>query len=333
MKSTHQNFAVVWDKLKIEDRVLIFGHKGPDGDALGSTLAFSHILKYMGIDNTVIMPNAFPESFNWMPGSESILTYETHKESVTDLINTADWLFFLDFNATSRLGDINKHLKLNLNKTVIIDHHPDPTNEVALLFSDTNRSSTCELLYSLLVESGKKHLMDGKVATCIFTGMITDTGGFNHNSESAAFFHIIADLIELGANKDDIYRNLFHTQKESRIRLLGKVLNTNLELNYKLGVAILWLDASDLKKYDFSIGDTEGFVNMPLSIEGINKSVFVMEMPTEVKLSFRSRKEFSINEFAAQYFNGGGHKNAAGGTFHSSFNEAMLLLKSKIHLL
>ncbi len=319
--------------LNEQQSVVIFGHRNPDGDALGSTLGLWNVFQKMQIKSTVIMPNAFPESFSWMPGSEKILNYEENEAEVKALVKDAETYFFLDFNTPTRLGQMNDDLNFDLSKAVIIDHHPDPNTDVAYLFSDTKKSSTCEWVYVLLKESNYSEYISEDVANCLFTGLITDTGGFNHNASSPEFFRTIADIIELGADKDEIYRKVFHTQNESRFRLLGTILHQNLILNYEKGVAIMWLRADDLQKNDYQNGDTEGFVNMPLSLEGINKSVLLTETDDEVKMSFRSRAGYVINEYAATYFNGGGHKNAAGGRSTESFEKTMEKLQSTLDLM
>ncbi len=324
------DISPVLEGIKEGEKVAIFGHRNPDGDALGSTLALSQVLDKLGIDNQVITPNPYPESFSWMEKCTTILNYDEHREKVSAIMKETDWFFFLDFNNPSRLGALSDDNPIDLQKAVIIDHHPEPNRDVAFLYSDTKKSSTCELVYHVLKASNLEAKIDANVASCIFTGMMTDTGGFNHNSSSPEFFRTIARLIELGADKELIYQRVFHTQNESRFKLLGEILHKNLDLNYELGVAIMWLDAKDMRKHRYQTGDTEGFVNMPLSLDGINKSVLVTEMDQEVKLSFRSRSGYTINTFASAYFNGGGHKNAAGGRSLDSFDNTMKKLYAHI---
>lgn len=322
--------AQLWQRLSKAKKIVLFGHKNPDGDALGSTLAMALALEQMGVIAQVIVPDAFPGFYAWMPSADKVLDYTTQEETCTTHINEADWILFMDFNQYGRMGNISQNVQFKKENIILIDHHPDPTQNVDLLFSYPQASSTCEIVYRLLSEGNKLKLLNKQVATCLLTGMVTDTGGFSYNSGSPDFFEIIADLIASGAVKDDVFNQVFYNNNESRFRLLGTVLQNNLTLNYDLGTAVMWLSIKDLEQNDFQKGDTEGFVNMPLSIKGIHKSILLTEHEDEVKLSFRSQGDFAVNGFAQKYFNGGGHRNAAGGHSKDSFKDTLARLMENL---
>lgn len=325
-----KDLTSLWTKLSHAKQVVLFGHKNPDGDALGSAISMSLVIKQLGVKTSVIVPDAFPAFYDWMPETDAVLDYSKDENKANAIIKAADLYFFMDFNQYGRIGAISKNIKLSMEKVILIDHHPEPTKNVDLLFSKTIASSTCELVYRILFESAYENLLNQDVATCLLTGMVTDTGGFAYNSNGADFFNVISALIAAGANKEDIFNKVFNNNNESRFRLLGEVLQRNFHLNYKLGVAVMSLSAVDLKKNNYQKGDTEGFVNIPLSLKGINKSVLVTESDSEVKLSFRSQGDYAINGFAEKYFNGGGHRNAAGGHSTDSFDNTMKRLMENL---
>lgn len=325
-----QDIKELWKKVAQAKQVVLFGHKNPDGDALGSAIGMSLALKQLGVKTSVIVPDSFPAFYNWMPEADLVVDYSKNEESANAVIKNADLIFFMDFNQYGRIGNISKNVPLDSEKVILIDHHPAPTQDVNLLFSKTITSSTCEMVYRILLESDKEELLSKKVATCLFTGVVTDTGGFAYNSSGAEFFSVVSALIAAGAEKEAIFNKVFNNNNESRFRILGLVLQNNFHLDYSLGVAIMSLSASDLAKSNYQKGDTEGFVNIPLSLKGINKSVLVTETETEVKLSFRSQGDFAINGFAEKYFSGGGHRNAAGGYSQDTFSNTMLRLMDNL---
>lgn len=327
---SEEDLSKFWQIVQKSNKIVLFGHKNPDGDALGSTLAMAGVIEKLQVKTNVIVPDPFPVFYSWMPNAEKVLDYSREEAKCNSLINEADLILFMDFNQYGRIGNISKNIELKKEKIVLIDHHPDPTENVQMLFSYPPASSTCEIVYRMIEEAHKQTLLNADIATCLLTGMVTDTGGFSYNSDTPEFFGIVAALIEAGAVKDEIFKQVFNNNNASRFRLLGTVLQNNLAFNYDRGVAIMWLSAEDLKKNDFQKGDTEGFVNMPLSIKGIHKSVLVTEHDDEVKLSFRSQGDYAVNGFAEKYFNGGGHRNAAGGHSKEAFQVALKRLMENL---
>ncbi len=322
-----------WLRMQAGKKAVLFGHKNPDGDALGATLAMAQLLENSGLSTRVIVPDAFPGFYSWMPKADTVWVYDGNEQACEEAIQQADELLFMDFNQYGRLGNITKNIVLEPQKVVLIDHHPNPCSDVDMLFSHPAASSTCEMVYRLVAEGNKHDLLNAGIAACLLTGMVTDTGGFSYNAETPDFFGVVSALLTAGAVKSEVFNQVFYNNNESRFRLLGTVLQNNLSLNYSLGVAVMWLSASDLERNGFQKGDTEGFVNMPLSIRGIQKSVLVTEHADEVKLSFRSQGDAAVNGFAEKYFNGGGHRNAAGGHSKESFENTLKRLMKNLEKL
>lgn len=309
---------------------VIVTHKNPDGDCIGSALAIKNYLESINKSAKAIVPNDYPESMQWMPGAETVLVAEEEWELTQKTITDADVIFMVDFNTNSRMGDQLQEFVDCLNKpTILIDHHPYPDANVTRMVSETTVSSTCELIFRVFSRMGST--LNKEIATCLLTGMITDTGGFNHNSSTPDFFAIVGELLHLGADKDLIYDRVFHANSESRTRLMGYATSEKMELIKDYNTAIIALNKAELERFNFKPGDTEGFVNIPLSIDGVSKSIFVIEKDDQVKISFRSKGDIAINAFAKKYFNGGGHMNAAGGHSTLPYDEAVKRIKSLLH--
>ena len=301
-------------QLHQETKVCIIGHKNPDGDALGSTLGLCLFLKEIGISPQVIMPNTFPKFLSWLPGTETVLCYDEDKETCEDKLNHADIVFTLDFNHLGRTGDLGDFLA-NLNTTfVMIDHHQEPSDYATYRLVDTQKASTCELVHEYITSEYPDTALTADIATCLYTGIMTDTGSFRFPSTTSKTHRIIADLIDAGANNSQIHQNTFDNNAESRLHLLGKALQ-NLKVIKALSTAYIFLSQKDLNEHGFQKGDTEGFVNYALSLEGIKFAVIFIEHKVEniIKISFRSIGDFDVNTFARTHYQGGGHKNAAGG--------------------
>jgi len=305
-------------------KMVIVGHKNPDGDAIGSCLGLAKVLNRSGHQATAIMPNDYPQFLKWLPGNDEVVIYEHQKEKANKLIDEADLIFTLDFNALNRCGDLQEVLSLANTAIVMIDHHRDPDSYALLSFSDTSMSSTCEMVYHVITGLGKTADIDSGAATLLYAGIMTDTGSFRFSSTSATTHRVIADLIEKGADNALIYDRIFDNQSADRLSLLGQALS-NLTVLPEYRTAYITLSQEELDKHHFRKGDTEGFVNYGLSIEGIIFAAIFIENKQEriVKISLRSKGSFSVNDFARKYFDGGGHANAAGGRSHKELGETV----------
>ena len=317
-------------------KIAIFTHQSPDGDAMGSSLAMYHYLRSLDKEAQVIVPNAFPDFLAWMPGAENVLLYDTQTEQVNAFLHIADLVICTDFNAPNRIGALgDKMLTLGCPK-IMIDHHLHPDNFAEAIFSDPEASSTCELVYSLLSTLNSQLSTD--TATCLYTGLMTDTGNFSYNSNRPQIYTIISALVAAGANKDAIYNAVFNQYSVDRIKLVGYCLYKKMRVFPEHHAALIYLNRKELYRFNFQKGDAEGIVNMPLQSKNIHYSVFMREdkatpdemeknggIKTKIKLSFRSQGDRPVNIFASEVFNGGGHANAAGGEYYGSIEEAVQL--------
>jgi phosphoesterase RecJ-like protein len=300
----------------------------PDGDAVGSSLALYHYL--MSFDKKsikAVVPNNFPAFLKWMPGAGDIVVYEQYPDFATRLIGEADILFCLDFNAVKRVGKLASAVIASDARKVMIDHHPDPEDFCRAVFSYPEMSSTSELIFRVICALGDLDLIEKDAAECIYTGMMTDTGSFGYNSNNAEIYIIISELIKKGIDKDEIYRKVNQVYSESRLRLMGYVLYEKMKTYPDKKTAVFTLTREELNRFGYKSGDTEGFVNLPLSIGGISFSAFFREETNMIKLSLRSAGDFPCNTFAAAYFNGGGHRNASGGEFYGTLEDAVRIFE------
>ena len=312
--------------LKPENKIVIISHYNPDGDAIGSTLGLKHYLKTKGLEADTIVPNDFPKFLKWMPEAKKITIADYKRKKAFELIENADVIFILDFNATHRSGNlVAPWLERAKATKILIDHHQQP-DDFNFVYSDTSVPATCQMVYHFIEAMGDAHLVNKDIAQCLYTGIMTDTGGFRFRSTSATTHRITANLIEKGADPAEISSNTWDTNTLSTFQL-GSLILSRIEIIGNGRVAILYLKRNELEKYGFEKGDTEGFVNYGLSILGVQVSAFFMEDLYEdyIKISFRSKREVDVNQFSRSFFNGGGHINAAGGkSFHSieeSINE------------
>ena len=299
--------------LQSSKNVVITCHKGPDGDAIGSSLALYLYLKKHHKNVSVIVPDDFPYFLKWLPKSEDILCYDTKKEDSDKLINDADLIFSLDYNSLSRTGDMSTILMSSEAKFIMIDHHQQPDEYAEVTYSDTTICSTCQMVYHFIEALGDLQLIDESIANCIYTGIMTDTGSFRFRSTTSTTHRVIANLIDIGIDNAKIHQNVYDSNSYNRLQLLGKSL-TNLKVIPELNAAYISLSAAELEEYNAQKGDTEGVVNYALSLQGIKLAAIFKEDLNSglVKISFRSKGDFSVNEFARAHFNGGGHTNAAG---------------------
>lgn len=295
-------------------RVVITTHQKPDADAMGSSLALGHFLRQLGHTVSVISPTNWAGWVNWMPGTKDVLDYEKDQQKADFLLDEAEWLFCLDFNIFHRTKTMTEKLKeINCTK-ILIDHHQEPDVESFNYgISDTSKSSTCEMVYDFIVDSGHRDKINEEIGECIYAGVVGDTGSFRFSSAHAGVHSLVADLKSRGLDHGKIHEGLFDNFLENRLRFIGHVLLHRMEIFYEYNTALIAIPKSDLLKYHIKTGDTEGLVNFPQTIQGIKLVALVIDRDEERKWSFRSKGAFDCNTFARKYFEGGGHYNAAGG--------------------
>lgn len=307
------DFKVVAPLFSEPKKIFITSHSNPDGDAVGSALALHHFFMADGHDVHVMVPNAFPDFLNWLPGQEKVLLYEHSKSLCDRYFKEADVLFSLDYNAPSRIGDASESFTRSQATKILIDHHIEPDRDAYdHCFSTTKTSSTSELVYQFMQHLGKEKI-NLPIAENIFAGIMTDTGSFSYNCNYVTTFHIAAELIALGVDAGRINRQVYASNNETRIRLLGYALDRKLTVVPDFHTAFIALTREELDQFNFQTGDTEGLVNYALSIRNVRFAALFTEKDNKIRISFRSNGSFSVNDFARKHFEGGGHKNAAGG--------------------
>lgn len=303
--------------------IVIVSHLSPDGDAIGSSLGLAQFLKMMDKEVTVVMPNAFPDFLKWMPGCDEVILYSERREQADKAIARADLIFALDFNVLTRIGEMATVVADAKARKVMIDHHLNPGGFADVVVSYPVMASTSEMVFRLICRMGYFTEMSKECAECVYTGMMTDTGGFAFNSNNPEMYVIVSELIKKGIDKDDIYRKVYNNYSADRFRLMGHLLSENMKIYPEIGTALMTLTSAELKRYNFKKGDSEGFVNIPLSIKGIVFSAFLKEDAGMIKISLRSHGSFPTNRFSAQVFGGGGHLNASGGESYVSMAETV----------
>jgi len=321
----NKNIVILKELLDGEKNIVIIPHTSPDGDALGSCLALQHILNETGHKTNVISPNEPPYFLKWTPGFNKIIYYDKDKNLCLNKIKNADIIFTLDFNDLSRIGEMDDPVNSSKASIVMIDHHQNPKNYADVVFSDPNIGSTCELLYEIIVQLGYDKILNTITSTCLYLGIMTDTGSFQYSNVTSRTHEIVSKLVEKKINQFEIHNKVYNNSSVSRLKVLGSALN-NLTQIKELNTAYMYLKRGDLIKFDFKKGDSEGIVNYGLSLKNIIFSViFIEDIENEnkIKISFRSQGNFSCNEFAKKHFNGGGHINAAGGIDNSSLEKTI----------
>jgi bifunctional oligoribonuclease and PAP phosphatase NrnA len=302
--------------------VVITMHQKPDGDAMGSALGLFHFLKQLNHDVTVISPTNWADFLDWMPGIDTVLNFEAGKEKALKVIDAADWIFCLDFNIFHRTKHMATHLANANAIKVLIDHHEQPdAPSFQYGASNTAKSSTCEMVYDFIVDSGNARLLNQAIANCLYTGVMTDTGSFRFPSTTASVHLMIGKLKETGFNHSLVHAHIYDNFLENRLRFIGFVLLNRMEVLYAYNTAMMYVTKQDLKNYDIKTGDTEGLVNYLLTIKGIKLGAIVIDRDEERKWSFRSKGSFDVNTFARNHFEGGGHANASGGRSSKSVEE------------
>ena len=314
------------------DKLVIVSHVSPDGDAIGSSLGLYHFLLSQDKTVHVIVPNAFPDFLKWMPGAKDIIQYNRYKEFADKLINEADVLCVLDLNALSRLDDMQDVVRNSPARKLLVDHHLYPEEFARITISHPHISSTSELVFRLICQLGNFSDISKEGAECIYTGMMTDTGAFTYNSNDREIYLIIGELLSKGIDKDEIYRNVYNNNSESRLRLQGYVLCDKMQIFPEFRAALITLSREEQKRFHYVKGDTEGLVNIPLSIKDVCFSVFLREDTEKdmIKISLRSVGTFPCNQVATEFFNGGGHLNASGGEYYGTLEEAVELYKQAL---
>lgn len=321
---THTEIEEIKKILGSPKNIVIVPHKNPDGDAMGSTVGLYHYLKLYSHNATVISPNDYPNFLKWIPGNQEVLIHDYQTESCNNLIENADVIFTLDFNALHRTGNMETVLEKSQAIKILIDHHQSPHNYAQYIYSDVSMSSTCQMVYQFIHLLGDTHLIDSAIATCLYLGIMTDTGSFRFPCTTSNTHNIVADLIEKGANSAYIHNQVYDTNSYERLQLLGCALN-NLQVIPELRTAYITLSQDELNKYNYKKGDTEGVVNYGLSLDNIIFAAIFIEDKQEgiIKISLRSKGNFSVNDFSRLHFNGGGHINAAGGRSDLSLNDTI----------
>ncbi len=312
-------------------KVVITTHQKPDADAMGASLALKHWLAKLGHTVTVISPTNWAGWVNWMPGANEVLDYEKEKVKAGTALDDADWLFCLDFNIFHRTKTMTEKLKQLSCTKILIDHHQEP-DEASFDYgiSDTAKSSTCEMIYDLIVASGNEEKIDATIGECLYAGVVGDTGSFRFSSAHASVHRLVADLKEKGLEHTHVHEQLFDNFLENRLRFVGHVLQNRMEVFYEYNTVLIAIPRSDLLKYQIKTGDTEGLVNYPQSIQGIKLVALVIDRDEERKWSFRSNGDFDCNIFARQYFEGGGHFNASGGRSSDTLEKTVQRFKQVI---
>ena len=325
--------ALLRDTINASENIILCCHRSPDGDAIGSMLGWAEYLKAVGKLPTCIIPDAYPDFLQWLPGTERMMRYDKHAAFMDELIDKADLIFCLDFNSASRTDGMAEKLSASKAKKILIDHHLNPDLETVLSVSRPEASSTCELVFRLVWQLGEFDKLDRKFAIPVYCGMMTDTGGFTYNSTNPEIFYIISLLLTKKINKDKIYRNVYNNYSESRVRLMGHVLKDKLVVLKPYNATYFSLTREDLKRFDYIKGDAEGLVNIPLQIKGTKLSISLREdteKDNRIWVSLRSVDDFPCNKMAEIYFNGGGHLNAAGGRLECQMDEAEEITRKAI---
>ena len=325
-----KNIEKVGQLLSLPMNIALISHKNPDGDTISAALAMMHYLRLKGHEVSSLIPNNFPEYYNWLPGCDEIIIFDKDAALVREKIEKADIIFCLDFNRMNRTGNMSPDL-INANGVkIVIDHHLEPSEEFDYYFTETDTSSTGELVYEFIEALDDKDLVNKDMALALYTAIMTDTGSFSYNCDHGRTYSIVADLIEKGLEPSLVHKLVYDTFTESRLRLLGYAISDRMQVWRDLHTAVIYLDKNDLDKFNYQVGDTEGVVNYPLSMEDVNMSVLLTEKDRLIRMSFRSKGEFSVNNLALEYFDGGGHKNAAGGTSMLTMNETIDKLKEVV---
>ena len=327
------------EKIEKASHIVLFTHMAPDGDAMGSSLAMWHWIKELRnervneLTTTVIVPNAFPAFLGWMPGADRIRVYEKESAACDKLIAEADLFICTDFNDPKRIGPMGEKMLANPCPKILIDHHLNPVDFADEVHSEPEASSSCEIVYKELKKEGVNELTTD-IATCIYTGLMTDTGNFSYNSARCELYEIVADLVRAGVQKEKVYDAVFNQYSTDRVRLTGYALYRKMRIYPEYHLALITLDANELDRFHYQPGDCEGLVNMPLQIADVCYSVCMREErakpgtpKSRIRISFRSQGDRPVNIWASEVFHGGGHMNASGGEIFGTIDQAVRLFE------
>lgn len=313
-------------------KIVLTNHVNPDGDAMGSALGLKLILQKLGHSVSVIAPNDFPHFLKWLPSCKDTLVFENAKEETRERLEETDLVIVLDYNALHRSGPLEETLKEYKGNFLMIDHHQQPDDFAKWMISDTSKCSTAQMVYEFAESFGWLDLLDTDIGENLYTGIVTDTGSFRFSSTTSKTHEIAAHLLNIGVKPDSVYNNVFDANSVSRFKLLGSLLE-NMKVFASKQSVILFLSHADQEKYGYRKGDTEGFVNYGLSIEGIRFAVFIREEKNYCKISLRSKGDLDVNQISRQNFNGGGHKNAAGGLVEKPLKDVIEIAEHVISVL
>lgn len=322
-----ENIHELKSLLSIPKDVLITTHRNPDGDAIGASLGLYHYLRKLGHSVDIVCPSEYPDFLSWMPDVSRIHIFDTDPEVSRKVAERANLVFFLDFNSLDRIDKLGEPITPLRVPKVMIDHHLYPEPFADYVISDTTASSTCELIYDFIDRLGHRTWIDRTVADCLFTGILTDTGSFKY-STSPKLFRIVAELLEIGVDDYQLQDLIFNSMQAKHLRLLGHCLYNRMEILDEYQTGIITLTKEDYTNFDIQRGDTEGIVNYLLKIQNVRLAALITEQPTIVKLSLRSKGDFSVQEIARKHFKGGGHKNAAGGASFQSLSSTLRRFKA-----
>ena len=327
-----QIIVTIKERILQASSIVIVTHTNPDGDAIGSSLGLYHFLLSLPqkMNIKVIVPNEFPSFLKWMPAADDIMVFTTNEKAVTTIIDEADVCFCLDFNSLKRTDKLSPYLEASKAFKILIDHHPQPDNNFDVTISSIESSSTSELIYDVIKEIGGVGALNKEIASCLYVGIMTDTGSFSYSCRRPDTYLAVAELIRQGVDSELIHRKIYDTNSENRLRMLGFCLSERLKVLKEYHTAYIYLTDSDLKHFNHQNGDTEGFVNYALSIEGIVLAVQFTEKEGKIRLSLRSKGKFSVNDLARKHFHGGGHKNASGGDSFGSMTDTLVFFESML---
>lgn len=311
------------------EKIVITSHKSPDGDSIGSSLGMLRFVRALGKEATICHPDACPSFIQWLKNGDEIIDFDQNQERVTAEMMSADLIFSLDYNGSGRMGkEMGAVLLAATGKRIMIDHHPSPEDIFDLTASHPEVCSTSQLVIELIIESGNEHLLNQAIGTPLYLGIVTDTGSFRFSSVTARTHELIAKLLQNGVKQAEIHENTFDHNRLDQMKLRGYAIAERLEVMPEEQLAIVSLSEVDLERFNYIKGDTEGLVNLALSIEGVSVAIMMTESDGKVKMSFRSMGSIVVNQFAADHFEGGGHMNAAGGISFLSLDETIEKVKS-----
>lgn len=317
------NINELKEYLQKPKKIVVTSHKNPDGDALGSSLAWTKILTKLGHSVDYISPNGMPEYYSWLPLNKQMIIYEKSKDYAKNLVYSADIVFSLDYNALDRMDEFGEVVKASKAVKIMIDHHLFPEDYPTLTYSDTSKSSTGEMIFEMILAMGEEDKIDADIATLLYTAILTDTGSFAFKCTTQRVHEIVGVLVSKGADPDTVQNQVYNCFTESRLRFFGFCIMNKMHIIPNTNVAYIAVSEKELREFDIQDGETEGLANYPLKIANVQACAFFREKDKQIRISFRSKGDFDVNILAREHFNGGGHKNASGGMMHDSLENTV----------